>query len=422
MGNRKRFGEFIKRKFGKAKKNDLQEEKVKISQEINREDLNKPNLKNDEIRKIEIRTTIGDEKLLMSDEEIEQYLTFEANGSAALKIYKFDKEACEYVWQEPIELQVNKSTVELIFSTIADCLFYNEMDFEPMGESYWEMIVTNTQGYKFNFIGPLSTEYIINNVNISDFIRKILNMPELWLFDKKAPKFIIEKIKIDYHRVTKLDTNNFDDKVTWDYSESLTVNRQEESIEHIQKVATGCKIYRKFQVEDGVSTLLNELGEEELFDTIVGNPDDVIEDSNEIKEYVITLDFKNRPQRVISGSFDKNGLPTDWQEFADFIFDFMTFYGLGEIFNPRIYNKQRRCRGDYIYCSVKFQEWGKSYYYLTEDDSIEIGDEVIVPVGNDMSKRKATVVNIEYFKKSEVPFPLSKTKTIIGKVKDERIY
>ena len=51
-------------------------------------------------------------------------------------------------------------------------------------------------------------------------------------------------------------------------------------------------------------------------------------------DYTITVNFKKEPQLVIKGSFDKNGLPSDWPEFADEIFSFMRFYGMGEIFDP----------------------------------------------------------------------------------------
>ena len=158
---------------------------------------------------------------------------------------------------------------------------------------------------------------------------------------------------------------------------------------------------------------------EDLFGNIVGNPDDMIENPNETKDYKITIDYKKTPQKVIAGSFDKNGLPDAFEEFADAVFDFIRFYGWGEILDPSVYGKVKRRTTDYIYCSVVFEEGQKSYYYLTEDDSIKIGDFVLVPAGKDNREVVVEVVNIEYFSEDNVPLPIEKTKRIIRKCMDE---
>ena len=66
-----------------------------------------------------------------------------------------------------------------------------------------------------------------------------------------------------------------------------------------------------------------------------------------------------------------------------------------------------------------FDEGQKSYYYLTKDDSIEVGDFVLVPVGKDNHEAVVEVVNIEYFREENIPLPIEKTKKIIRKCKDE---
>lgn len=158
---------------------------------------------------------------------------------------------------------------------------------------------------------------------------------------------------------------------------------------------------------------------EDLFGNIVGNPDDIIENPNETKDYKNAIDYKKTPQKVIAGSFDKNGLPDAFEEFADAVFDFIRFYGWGEILDPSVYGKVKRRTTDYIYCSVVFAEGQKSYYYLTEDDSIKIDDFVLVPVGKDNHEVVVEVVNIEYFSEDNVPLPIEKTKRIIRKCMDE---
>lgn len=74
-----------------------------------------------------------------------------------------------------------------------------------------------------------------------------------------------------------------------------------------------------------------------------------------------------------------------------------------------------------IYVSVVYDDdivgktVGNSFYYKTDIDLIEIGDKVLVDrVGKETI---GEVVNVEYFKKTEVPFPIYKTKDIIKIIK-----
>ena len=156
-----------------------------------------------------------------------------------------------------------------------------------------------------------------------------------------------------------------------------------------------------------------------LFEHIEGNPPDVVENPLESKDYTIKVVTKKGVEKVIQGTYDKKGLPDDWAEFMESVFDFITFYGWGEIMNPSVYGKVRRCGNDIIYCSVTFDEGYKSYYYIADDDSIEVGDYVIVPAGKDNHEAVVEVVKKEYFAADEVPLPMEKTKHIIRKCTED---
>ena len=69
--------------------------------------------------------------------------------------------------------------------------------------------------------------------------------------------------------------------------------------------------------------------------------------------------------------------------------------------------------------SVTFDEGYKSYYYIADDDSIEVGDYVIVPAGKDNHEATVEVVKKEYFAADEVPLPMEKTKHIIRKCTED---
>lgn len=86
---------------------------------------------------------------------------------------------------------------------------------------------------------------------------------------------------------------------------------------------------------------------------------------------------------------------------------------------PDVINRPKRRKSEYIFCSVTFDDGYKSYYYLTDDDSIKVGDFVLVPAGKDNHEAVVEVVNIEYFSEENVPLPIEKTKRIIRKCIDE---
>lgn len=133
------------------------------------------------------------------------------------------------------------------------------------------------------------------------------------------------------------------------------IDRESETIEHIQNIGS-------------IEGLLDDIDADDLFGEIEGNLDDVADDPLETKDYTITVDFKMGPQRVIQGTYDKKALPEFWVDFADVVWNFIRFYGCGEMLNPAVYGKVKRCRNDYIYCSVEFDEGHKSYYYIADED------------------------------------------------------
>ncbi len=101
------------------------------------------------------------------------------------------------------------------------------------------------------------------------------------------------------------------------------------------------------------------------------------------------------------------------------MFNFIRFYGLGEILGLSVYSKVKRRQSEYIFCSVIFGEGYKSYYYLKDDDSIEVGDFVIVLAEKDNHDAVVEIVNIKYFNEENAPLSVKKIKYIIRKSTDD---
>ena len=248
-------------------------------------------------------------------------------------------------------------------------------------------------------------------------------MEKMSFLNQNDASAVIDKITVDYHRITKIKPTHkridaICDTVIWEYAEQLVMDRKTQTMEYTQIIGSECKVSHKYEIPGGIGGLFEKFEAVDLFLNIKDESDDFIEDPNEITDYKITVDYRERPQRVIQGRFDKNGLPEDFAYFAETVFSFSCFYGVGEIFTPSLYGKQRRRRDDFIFCSVVFDNGYKSYYYLTDDDSIAVGDSVIVPAGKDNHEAVVEVVNIEYFSQENAPLPVEKIKRIIRKYTD----
>lgn len=354
---------------------------------------------------------------------VEQHITINSEGLFWFSAYAFGDGFGKYKKAQTKNYKIEKAVAENVLNKVATYFSneYDEIFATDIGN--WELDITNTEGKVYKFSGSLYANFEIDGVDLSDLIRDSLEIEDLYVFDGSFKPDKVNRITVDYHRVTKIKTKQPISEdvefVTWDYTEQLIIDRETESIEYIQNIGTDCTISHKYKVQDGVVGLLDDLDADYLFEYIEGNPYDVIDTPNETKEYIITIDFNKNPQRVIKGTYDKKGLPDDFADFAETVFSFMRFYGFGEILDPTIYGKVKRHKNDHIFCSVAFDKGYKSYYYITDDDSIEVGDFVLVPAGGDNHIATVEVVNIEYFSEDNVPLPVDKTKRIIRKCSEE---
>lgn len=171
---------------------------------------------------------------------------------------------------------------------------YDELFATDIGD--WVMEITNTQGIVYKFRGSLCADFDVNGTDLSDLVREALGMDDLYVFDGNNKPDRVDRITVDYHRVTKIKpkqpVSEGVEYVTWDYSEKLILDRESETLEHIQNIGSGCIVSRKMYVEGGVESILDGIDAEELFGEIEGNPGDVIENPMETQDYTITIDFK----------------------------------------------------------------------------------------------------------------------------------
>jgi len=70
----------------------------------------------------------------------------------------------------------------------------------------------------------------------------------------------------------------------------------------------------------------------------------------------------------------------------------------------------------YGFCSVIFPSSAQPYSYKTGAIDVQVGDQVIVPVGPDRMEVEATVVSVGKYMRVSAPYPVDKASTIIRKV------
>lgn len=354
---------------------------------------------------------------------VEQHILINSDGKIQVLAFEFGEGFGKYNQVQTKNYKIEKAVAENVLQKVAAHFSNHSDDMFVTDVGSWEIEITDTEDKAYQYSGSLVGDYELDRVDLSELIRDALEIDDLFVFDGRVKSDKINRITIDYHRISRIKRmQNISEEieyVTWDYTEQLIIDRETETLEHIQKIGTGSKVSRKYEIEGGIESLLDDFDAEDLFANIQGNPEDVIETPNETKDYTIIIDYKKNPQRFITGTFDKNGLPDDFEAFSETVYNFIRFYGLGEIFDPSVYGKAKRSKSEYIFCSVTFDEGSKNYYYLTDDDSIEIGDLVLVPAGKDNHAAIVEVVKIEYFSEENAPLPIEKTKQIIRKCTDD---
>lgn len=298
-----------------------------------------------------------------------------------------------------------------------------DVDFEDFqdfcdGKDPVEAINTYSFQYKYRLSPDKKTIYAFDEKGLVQFGYTQTRLYEFEKNEDPDPDRI-SRIEIKYHRCTKIKPGNIPldatwEYVTWDYNEELVLDAATNVLTQVCQIGTGCKVTHTYEVEGGICSFLEDYSAD-LFSIIEGNPPDVIDNPMEQKDYEIRILSHQGSERIVTGTYDKNGLPVDWADFIDSVWNFMRFYGIGEIFDESNYNRPRRRESDLIFCKVTFDEWGQTYTYLADTDDYNAGDLVVVPVGRDNHESVARIDSIEYRQPEVAPFPLEKTKHIIRK-------
>ena len=349
-------------------------------------------------------------------DEVEQHLTITEDGRIWLTRYAINEDLnfADYEKTEQKQFKIEPDKAQMLLSKFTK-YFRDEYEINFATDvGSFEMWIDDDEGKKAYFVGPLISEFVVDGFDLSQLVRDTLNDQTLFVFDDNNYEKI-KRITIDYRFTSVIIPADESADITWEYKDHLVIDRQTETIEDTLQLAEQCDVTRKYHVADGISSFLDDLDIETLFTEFNEPEADILPSPEGIAEYEVKVEFYRQEPRIISGKYDKQGLPKDWPEFIESLYAFISFYGFGEMFDKKQYEKTYRKKNDYIFLSVKFGDYGKPYYYLTDDDSIQTGEQVVVPVGDEGAERIVRVSKKQYFQADNVPMSLEKVKSIIGR-------
>lgn len=345
------------------------------------------------------------------DEIVEQHLTVNSKGQVWFFDFSFGDGNLPYKKVSKKYFRIAKEKAKNIIEIITTYFKNDYIQEFATDIGGWKLHISDDSGKSKVYLGSLCCSLICNDFDISDLLRNTLGMPNLFAFDGRNVPDIINKITVKYEKLLppRILYNFF--KYRDKYKQKLVIDRVHGVLENTQKLEDGSNFTQKIKDKELIENLLDEINS----DDFLKMEDDKTKEGNCLSFYSITIDYEKIPSQCIKGNFDKDGLPLNFSEFIERIRELFYNYGLGDIFDETLITGSKPQNDELIFLSVKFDELEKSYYYLTDDESVKIGDIVVVPVGQSNKELTAEVVKVEYFKKEFAPMQIEKVKHILYK-------
>lgn len=111
-------------------------------------------------------------------DDAEQRLTITADGRVWLSRYAYG-DGAKYVLQGQQRLRFTTEVTQVLLEAIGRYFGNNPIVGLAIDVGTWSLEVTNTEGDCFRYHGSL----VEDKTGLSNFIRKALDLPNLWIFD-----------------------------------------------------------------------------------------------------------------------------------------------------------------------------------------------------------------------------------------------
>ena len=130
----------------------------------------------------------------------------------------------------------------------------------------------------------------------------------------------------------------------------------------------------------------------------------------------IRLTYKSGAVVTYICNYERKFMPRNWTRFAaDIKIKFDFYHMRGDLLSDKLIQYGKR-DDEYIFCTVYDNATVNRGYFLTDDDSIRIGDRVAFPVDGSDVPLTGKVSKIEYYTAENVPVPVESIKKIVKRI------
>ncbi len=346
------------------------------------------------------------------DTEDKQVLNVDIDGNVSLKSFSYDYVNLKFILKDEYKYKIDPKRTSDIISIINT--YFRENINLPLSLDGTHFIL---EFYEKDKGEPLSYRFdLLEDKEISRLVRQFLMNYDLFVFDGRKNYDNIEKIVLNYQRTIK-ENKETDEEVSYKgIREELQLDK--DSINIKRGLQDGTLVEFSYRLTDKFKDFLGFLENFEVFYYVEDFKDELIYDPDDKNFYQLLISYEKKGEIRTEGTYDRRNLPYFFPIFIGNLTEILLDSSIPDILDPNIYGKLIRSESDYIYLSVEFSPDSKSYYYRTDDETIKVGDRVLVPVGNHGRETMAEVVNIEYFSYENLPLPLEETKIVIKKIDD----
>lgn len=355
------------------------------------------------------------------DKEVKQRLWISSDGSVVLQGFAYAdiKRPCRHLC-----FSVSENAVQRIF---AAAVHYCNECFDPahviLDAGGWDLELSSEEGGQYRFSGYLWGTPGSAESDFSELLRSCLGRSDLFGIDGEPRSYSkLDRITLRYEETYSVPSAYRREDDAPEYREGaarLVIDRGSGTVEATLTKSDGSRAVFRYERPDYVSDPLDGVSDPLFFQVNDAAAADVAEPQDPARTYELLLEREDGGQTVFSGRYDRFGLPERFPVFMEKVASCLRAFD-GSLFSRKVYQYAPRRKADLIYCSVEFLDGGsKTYYYRTEDASLEEGDEVVVPAGKDNHLAIAEIVDVEYFPPESVPFPLEKTKMILRRCTEE---
>lgn len=297
--------------------------------------------------------------------------------------------------KEKVRLTVVKSEMERIFAKLYDCFDNIQSTSYDRENGDWEINFYNKRSELKTVYGGYGESLNYDGINLTQYMRDIIGIDDLIIFDGLEIEDRIENMEL-----VLSDNGNI--------SNRLTINYANNYLEHYIFYEDGTTVkhrYKGMSVRILLGNILDDVKHLDFKDNIDYTNDDAF-------SYKLRIKTVRNALQVYEGYYDKQGLSDNWPSFIAEIYHYMATYRDGDIFDPNCFTKRKKADDEYMVVNVAVKDVPQEYYYLCEDENVNITDIVVVPFGYDNSLRLAQIIDIDYLKKEDLPLPLEDMKYI----------